>query len=96
LPSPATYNVIPAKAGIPTCFRIAAVFSRNGNALKPGRNQLGRGAFGGEPAREPGFERYQSMYSNVRARDDAEVRVARTIADELKVRLSAFLSRTPA
>ncbi|MBN9261785.1 MAG: hypothetical protein J0I57_10760 [Hyphomicrobium sp.] len=42
------------------------------------------------------FERYQSIYSNVRARDDAEVRVARTIADELKVRLSAFLSRTPA
>jgi LPS-assembly lipoprotein len=42
------------------------------------------------------FERYQSIYANVRARDDAEVRVARTIADELKVRLSAYLSRAPA
>ncbi len=42
------------------------------------------------------FERYQSIYSNVRAREDAEARVARTIADELKVRLSAFLSRAPA
>lgn len=42
------------------------------------------------------FERYQSIYANVRARDDAEVRVARTVADELKVRLNAFLSRAPA
>jgi LPS-assembly lipoprotein len=42
------------------------------------------------------FERYQSIYSNVRAREDAETRVARTIADELKVRLSAYLSRAPA
>jgi len=42
------------------------------------------------------FERYQSIYSNVRAREDAETRVAKTIADELKVRLSAYLSRAPA
>ncbi len=42
------------------------------------------------------FERYQSIYSNVRAREDAETRVAKTIADELKVRLAAYLSRAPA
>lgn len=42
------------------------------------------------------FERYTSIYANVRARDDAETRVAKTIADELKVRLAAYLSRAPA
>ena len=42
------------------------------------------------------FERYQSIYANVRAREDAEGRVARTIAEELKVRLNAHLSRGPA
>jgi LPS-assembly lipoprotein len=42
------------------------------------------------------FERYQSIYANVRAREDAEQRVARTIAEELKVRLNAYLSRAPA
>lgn len=38
------------------------------------------------------FERFQSIYSNVRARDDAENRAARTVADDLKGRLAAFLS----
>ena len=42
------------------------------------------------------FERYQSIYANVRAREDAELRVARAIAEELKVRLTAYLSRAPA
>ena len=40
-----------------------------------------------------GFERFESIYSNVRAREDAENRVARTIADDLKTRLAAYLSR---
>jgi LPS-assembly lipoprotein len=39
------------------------------------------------------FERFESIYSNVRAREDAENRVARTIADDLKTRLAAYLSR---
>ena len=39
-----------------------------------------------------GFERFQSIYSNVRAREDAENRAARTIADDLKTRLAAYLS----
>jgi LPS-assembly lipoprotein len=39
-----------------------------------------------------GFERFQSIYSNVRARDDAENRAARTVADDLKTRVSIYLS----
>jgi LPS-assembly lipoprotein len=39
-----------------------------------------------------GFERFSSIYSNVRARDDAENRAARTIAEDLKSRLAAYLS----
>jgi len=39
------------------------------------------------------FERFESIYSNVRAREDAENRVARTISDDLKTRLAAYLSR---
>ena len=39
-----------------------------------------------------GFERFQSIYSNVRARDDAENRAARTIADDLKTRVAIYLS----
>ena len=39
-----------------------------------------------------GFERFQSIYSNVRAREDAENRAARTIADDLKTRLAIYLS----
>jgi LPS-assembly lipoprotein len=40
-----------------------------------------------------GFERFESIYSNVRAREDAENRVARIIAEDLKTRLAAYLSR---
>jgi LPS-assembly lipoprotein len=43
-------------------------------------------------ARAP-FERFESIYSNVRAREDAENRAARVIADDLKTRLAAYLSR---
>lgn len=39
-----------------------------------------------------GFERFDSIYSNVRARRDAEDRAARTIAVDMKARLSAFLA----
>ena len=39
-----------------------------------------------------GFERYTTIYSNVRAREDAENRAASTIATDLKSRLAAFLS----
>jgi LPS-assembly lipoprotein len=38
------------------------------------------------------FERYTSIYSNVRAKDDAENRAARTVAEDLKGRLAGFLA----
>ncbi len=40
------------------------------------------------------FERFPSIYSNVRAREDAENRVASTVSDELKGRIAAFLSNS--
>lgn len=39
-----------------------------------------------------GFERFDSIFSNVRAAQDAENRAARFVADDLKMRLAAFLS----
>jgi LPS-assembly lipoprotein len=39
-----------------------------------------------------GLERYDSIFSNVRAREDAENRAARTVAIEIKTRIAAFLS----
>jgi LPS-assembly lipoprotein len=42
------------------------------------------------------FERFQPIYSNVRAREDAEYRAARQVADDLKTRLAAFLAREKA
>lgn len=38
------------------------------------------------------FERYPSVYANVRARQDAEDRTAMTIATDIKSRVAAFLS----
>ncbi|MGE0698342.1 MAG: LPS assembly lipoprotein LptE [Hyphomicrobiaceae bacterium] len=38
------------------------------------------------------FERFQQIYANVRAREDAENRAARTIADDIKTRLAVVLS----
>lgn len=40
-----------------------------------------------------GFERVTSIYANVRAREDAENRAAKTVGEELRTRLLAFLSR---
>lgn len=46
----------------------------------------------GESNGRAGFERFPSIYANVRAREDAENRVARTIADDLKGRIAAHLA----
>ena len=40
-----------------------------------------------------GFERVQSIFANVRARDDAENRAAKTVGEELRTRLLAYLSQ---
>lgn len=39
-----------------------------------------------------GFDRFTNIYSNVRAREDAENRAARTIATDLRSRISGFLA----
>jgi LPS-assembly lipoprotein len=39
-----------------------------------------------------GFERNSSIFSNVRARQDAEDRASNTVGQDLKSRLAAFLS----
>ena len=38
------------------------------------------------------FERNVSIFSNVRAREDAENRAAKTVGEDLKARLSAYLA----
>ena len=43
-----------------------------------------------------GFERYSSIFSNVRAREDAENRAAKTVADDIKSRLATFLATNAA
>jgi LPS-assembly lipoprotein len=39
------------------------------------------------------FDRFAAIYSNIRAREDAENRVAKSIADDIRTRLLAHLSR---
>lgn len=39
-----------------------------------------------------GFERVNSVFANVRAREDAENRAAKTVGDELRTRLLAYLA----
>ena len=39
-----------------------------------------------------GFDRFTSIYSNVRAKDDAENRAAKTVSTDIKGRLAAFLA----
>jgi LPS-assembly lipoprotein len=38
-----------------------------------------------------GFERFTSIFSNVRAREDAENRAAETVGQDLRARLTAYL-----
>jgi LPS-assembly lipoprotein len=38
------------------------------------------------------FDRFSSIYSNVRAREEAENRAAKTIAEELRTRISAYVA----
>jgi LPS-assembly lipoprotein len=46
----------------------------------------------GNSASRAALERFPSIYANVRAREDAENRAARTVAEELKTRLAAHLA----
>ncbi len=49
-------------------------------------------ALQGQSSARSTFQRFDSVFSNVRAQHDAEDRAARTVAEELKSRLAAFLS----
>ncbi len=49
-------------------------------------------ALQGESFGRVAFQRFDSVFANVRARQDAEDRAAKTVGDELKGRLAAFLS----
>ena len=49
--------------------------------------------FQGTSFARAGFERFSSVYSNVRAREDAENRAAKVIAEDIKNRLATYFSR---
>lgn len=49
--------------------------------------------FQGQSFARAGFERYSSVLANVRAREDAENRAAKTVATDIKGRLATYLSR---
>ena len=49
-------------------------------------------ALQGESTGRIAFQRFDSVFANVRARQDAEDRAAKTVGEELKGRLAAFLS----
>jgi LPS-assembly lipoprotein len=52
-----------------------------------------KAVFEGRSLARAGFERFESIYSNVRAREDAENRAAENIASDIRTRLSAYLSQ---
>lgn len=52
--------------------------------------------FEGSSASRASYDRFNTIYSNVRASDDASDRAAKTMAEEIKTRVAAFLSRSQA
>ena len=52
-----------------------------------------KAVFEGRSLARAGFERFESIYSNVRAREDSENRAASNIAVDIRTRLSAYLSQ---
>lgn len=53
----------------------------------------GRVALEGKATSRAAYERFETIFSNVRARVDAENRAARTVAESIKVRIAAYLSQ---
>ncbi|MBU2531493.1 MAG: hypothetical protein KKB37_02040 [Alphaproteobacteria bacterium] len=49
--------------------------------------------FKGQSFGRASFQRFQTIYANVRARQDAENRTAKTVAHDIAGRLEAYLSR---
>ena len=52
-----------------------------------------KSVFDGRSLGRGSFDRFASIYSNIRGREDAENRVAKTIADDIKTRVLSYLSR---
>jgi LPS-assembly lipoprotein len=52
-----------------------------------------KAVFEGRSLSRASFERFESIYSNVRAREDAENRAAENLANDIRTRLSAYLSQ---
>jgi LPS-assembly lipoprotein len=55
--------------------------------------QGGRVLLEGKATSRAAYERFQTIFSNVRARYDAEDRAAQTVAESIKVRIAAYLSQ---
>ena len=53
----------------------------------------GRVVLEGKATSRAAYERFETIFSNVRARYDAENRAARTVAESIKVRIAAYLSK---
>ncbi len=49
--------------------------------------------FEGRSVGRGSFDRFESIYANIRGRQDAENRVAKSVADEIRTRLLAFMTR---
>jgi LPS-assembly lipoprotein len=54
----------------------------------------GRVVLEGKATSRAAYERFETIFSNVRARYDAENRAARTVAESIKVRIAAYLSQS--
>jgi LPS-assembly lipoprotein len=53
----------------------------------------GRVVLEGKATSRAAYERFETIFSNVRARYDAENRAARTVAESIKVRIASYLSQ---
>jgi LPS-assembly lipoprotein len=54
----------------------------------------GRVVLEGKATSRAPYERFETIFANVRARYDAENRAARTVAESIKVRIAAYLSQS--
>jgi LPS-assembly lipoprotein len=53
----------------------------------------GRVVLEGKATSRAAYERFETIFSNVRARVDAENRAARTVAESIKVRIASYMSQ---
>ena len=58
------------------------------------RLQDNKVVFKGKTRSRAAFDKFESIFSNVRARRDAENRAARTVADAVRTQLAAYMSST--